>query len=214
MDKKIKIDIVSDVVCPWCTIGYKRLKKAIDELKLENRIEIQWRPFQLNPDMPKEGKDVDKYSADKYGLSADEIVRNRENMTQKGAELGFKFDFFEGMKIVNTQDAHILLEYARENGKQTQLKMSLVEAFFSEWKDISNKEVLKEQLEKVALNTDEGIARLDHNKYRIDIEKQEAHWKNQGIYSVPTMIFNESITLNGALPIGSHKQVLTDLIGE
>jgi predicted DsbA family dithiol-disulfide isomerase len=132
MDKKIKIDIVSDVVCPWCTIGYKRLKKAIDELKLENRIEIQWRPFQLNPDMPKEGKDVDKYSADKYGLSADEIVRNRENMTQKGAELGFKFDFFEGMKIVNTQDAHILLEYARENGKQTQLKMSLVEAFFSE----------------------------------------------------------------------------------
>jgi predicted DsbA family dithiol-disulfide isomerase len=64
------------------------------------------------------------------------------------------------------------------------------------------------------LNTDEGIARLDHNKYRIDIEKQEAHWKNQGIYSVPTMIFNESITLNGALPIGSHKQVLTDLIGE
>jgi predicted DsbA family dithiol-disulfide isomerase len=213
MDKKIKIDIVSDVVCPWCTIGYKRLKKAIYELNLVDKIEIQWQAFELNPDMPKEGKNLNKYFADKYAFSPNEILKNKQNMVQKGSELDFKFDFYEGMKIFNTQDAHILLEYSRKFGKQTQFKMALVEAFFTNRKDISNKEVLIEQLEKVGLDINEGISRLDDIKYRIEIKKEEANWKNKGIYSVPTMIFNESITLNGALPIGSYKQVLSELIG-
>ena len=93
--EKIKIDIVSDVVCPWCAIGFKRLSVAISELKLENQVEISWHPFELNPEMPREGQNADKYLMNKYNLSEEKLKQTRNNMTQLGKETGFKFDYFK-----------------------------------------------------------------------------------------------------------------------
>ena len=214
MSDKIKIDIVSDVVCPWCTIGYKRLAKAISEMGIQNKVEIEWHPFELNPNMPVEGENVQEHIANKYGASLEDQKRSQKNMTEVGAELGFKFDYFEEMRMVNTRDAHILLDYAKENGKQTDLKMRLVESFFSERKDVSTKEILKLALKEVGLNVDEGMARLESDDARSQVQSEEAYWKNLGVNSVPTIVFNQKSAVTGAQPVAVFKELLTELLQE
>lgn len=214
MKNKIKIDIVSDVVCPWCTIGYKRLEKAISELGVQEQVEIEWHPFELNPNMPEEGENVQEHIANKYGASLEDQKKSQKNMTEVGAELGFKFDYFEEMKIVNTRDAHVLLEYAKENGKQTELKMRLVESFFSERKDVSKREVLRQAVQEVGLNVDDAMARLESDDARNKVQSEETYWKGLGINSVPTIVFNMKSAVTGAQPVAVFKEVLAELLEE
>jgi len=212
MKDKIKIDIVSDVVCPWCTIGFKRLEKAISEMGIEDQVEIEWQPFELNPNMPVEGESVLEHIANKYGASLEDQKRSQESMTQFGAALGFKFDYFDEMKVVNTRDAHILLEYAKEFGKQTELKMRFMAAFFSERKDISNRKILLQELESIGLNVAEAQAKLIDKEAHEEIKTKEAYWKNMGISSVPTIVFNREGMITGAQPVAVFKQVLSQLL--
>lgn len=214
MANKLKIDIVSDIVCPWCTIGYKRLEKAIKELGLQDQIEIEWQPFELNPNMPAEGQNVNEHITEKYGSTIEEQNQSKKHMTEVGAELGFKFDYFDDMRMVNTFDAHILLEYAKDFGKQTELKMALTKAFFSDRKDVSKKDILKEALLGVGLKADEALARLDNEEARLEIRDKQNSWKNMGVNSVPTIVFNRKSAVTGAQPVDTFKQVLTELLNE
>lgn len=214
MTEKIKIDIVSDVVCPWCIIGYKRLEKAIAEMGIEDKVELDWQPFELNPQMPSEGQDIIEHITEKYGSTLEQQKASQKQMIDIGAELDFKFDFFEGMRMPNTFDAHILLEYAKENGKQTELNLRLVSAFFSEQKDISDREILLQEIKNIGLNVDEATARLNSDDTRYQIQTAENYWKNAGVTSVPTVVFNRKSAVTGAQPVDVFKQVLTDLIKE
>ncbi|MET6991178.1 DsbA family oxidoreductase [Sediminicola arcticus] len=214
MAGKIKIDIVSDVVCPWCTIGYKRLETAILEMGIADKIELEWQPFELNPQMPSEGENVEEHIANKYGSSPEDIKRSQEHMAEVGAELGFTFDYFDGMKIVNTRNAHILLDFAKESGKQTELKMRLVTAFFSERKDVSNRNVLLEELNHIGLNAEKALARLENDDARYEVQTKEAYWQSVGVSSVPTIIFNNKNALTGAQPVSVYKQVLSELLDQ
>lgn len=212
MDSKLKIDIISDVVCPWCTIGYKRLEKAISEMGIEDKIALEWQPFELNPHMPPEGENVQEHIANKYGSSLDDQKRSQEHMAELGAELGFTFDYFDEMRIVNTRDAHILLDFAKEQGKQTELKMRLVTAFFSERKDVSDRDILLQELNSIGLDTKMAMARLDNDDAHYEVKTKEAYWQSLGVSSVPTMIFNNKSALSGAQPISVYKQLLTELL--
>lgn len=214
MNEKIKIDIISDVVCPWCVIGYKRLEKAISEMGIEDKVEIEWQPFELNPGIPAEGVDKQEYRAQKYGMSAADSAKGEAHLTKLGAELGFKYDYFDGMKVINTGDAHVLLEYAKESGKQTELKMRLFEAFFSERKDVSDRKILFQELKSVGLNGEEGIARLEDEAHHQQVEEKKTHWHSLGVSSVPTIVFNNSSALTGAQPLDYYKQALSELIGQ
>jgi predicted DsbA family dithiol-disulfide isomerase len=212
--EKIKIDIVSDVVCPWCAIGYQRLSQAIKELKIEDKVEIQWHPFQLNPDMPREGQNADKYLMKKLGLNEDSLQKKRNSVTKLGEESGFKFDYFKEMKKLNTFNAHILLDYAKEFNKQTELKVRLQNAYFGERKDISNREVLALELKEVGLNDVEAIARLDDPKAIKRVQDEEKYWKDRGVYAIPTVIFDDNIAKVGANEVDTYKQLLTELINK
>ncbi|TXK72014.1 DsbA family oxidoreductase [Mesonia sp. K4-1] len=214
MADKLKIDIVSDVVCPWCTIGYKCLEKAIAELGVQDQIEIEWQPFELNPNMPVEGQNVKEHITEKYGSTLEQQKESQQHMTEVGEELGFKFDYFDDMRMVNTFNAHILLDYAKDFGKQTELKMRLTTAFFSERKDVSNKDILKQALLDVGLNADEALARLDNEEVRYDIRNKQGYWKNMGVNSVPTIVFNRKSAVTGAQPVDVFKEVLSELITE
>lgn len=212
MTDKIKLDIISDVVCPWCIIGYKRLESVISQMGIEDRVEIEWHPFELNPYMPPEGEEIVGHMSDKYGMTRSVAKRNLRNMAQLGDEAGFKFDFFDGMKMVNTRDVHILLDYAKDFDKQTQLKLRLFEAFFSERKDVSSRQVLAGELEAVGLDVEEGLASLENEAARERIQGQESYWHGMGVSSVPTMVFNQSGVLKGAQGIDTYKMVLTGLM--
>ncbi|SEB98903.1 Predicted dithiol-disulfide isomerase, DsbA family [Maribacter dokdonensis] len=214
MKEKLKIDIVSDVVCPWCAIGYKRLEKAIEELGIEDQVEIEWQPFELNPGMPPEGQDLTEHITEKYGSTIEQQQESRETMTDIGEELGFKFDYFEGMRMANTFDAHVLLEYAKDFDKQTELKLRLMNSFFGERKDVSDKDVLKQALLDVGLNAEEALARLDNEEARYEVRNKQGEWKNLGVNSVPTIVFNMKSAVTGAQPVATFKQILGELISE
>jgi predicted DsbA family dithiol-disulfide isomerase len=214
MNEKIKIDIVSDIVCPWCTIGFKRLEKAIIALDIEDQVAITWQPFELNPNMPVQGQNVTEHISEKYGATLEQQKASKKNMTEVGAELDFKFDYFDEMRMVNTFDAHILLEYAGTFDKQTELKMRFTTAFFSERKDVSKRDILKQALLDVGLNAEEGIAKLENETARNKIRTKQEYWKSLGVNSVPTIVFNRKSAVTGAQPIATFKEVLNELIGE
>jgi len=162
--------------------------------------------------MPAKGEEAQAYRARKYGATPEDTIRSQANLISLGAQLGFKFDFFEKMKLVNTQNAHILLDYAKAFDLQTQLNIRLAEAFFGEQKDISDREILKLELKKVGLNANEALVKLDDDDARQSIHRQEMHWLNKGISGVPTMVFNNSSALNGARSVDTYKQVLAELL--
>ncbi|MFC4097858.1 DsbA family oxidoreductase [Euzebyella saccharophila] len=212
MKDKLKIDIVSDVVCPWCTIGYKRLNKAIEEMGLSNEVEIEWHPFELNPNMPSEGQNTQEHLAEKYGVTPEQQKESQAHMAEAGEELGFIFNYFDDMHIVNTLDAHVLLEYAKEFGKQTELKMRLTTAYFSERKDVSKRDVLKEALQEVGLDAEKGIQLLDEDEKRYEVKSKIAYWQNLGVNSVPTIVFDKKSAVTGAQPVHIFKKVLTEMM--
>ncbi|WP_299835905.1 DsbA family oxidoreductase [uncultured Tenacibaculum sp.] len=210
MKDKLKIDIVSDVVCPWCTVGYKHLQKAIEDLNIEDQIEIEWQPFELNPHMPEEGQDLTEHITQKYGSTPEQQKVSRQRLVDAGNNVGFTFDYFDGMRIVNTFNAHVLLEYAKQFGKQTELKMRLTTAFFSERKDVSKEDVLKQALLDVGLNAEEALAKLNDDDTRFEVQRNKQYWQNLGVRSVPTVVFNRKEAVTGAQPIEVFKSILKE----
>lgn len=213
MEEKIKLDLVSDVVCPWCIIGYKRLEKAIFELGYEEKLTIEWHPFELNPHVPTKGENLITHLSTKYGMSPDESRRTLNHITDLGAELDFNFDFFEEMKTLSTKDLHLLLDYAKEFGKQTELYLRFFKAYFSERKDVSDRGVLAMELQNVGLNVDEAMARLDDNKAQKQIQAQKEYWRNLGVTAVPTLFFKLSHPIVGAQSVSDYKQLLSQWVG-
>ena len=212
MTNRIKVDIVSDIVCPWCIIGYKRLEQAAVELGIQSQVDVEWHPFELNPDMPAEGEDLPTYFARKYGMTPEDGIRSRANIAALGAELGFTFDFFDGMKKCNTRDAHVLLDFAKQHGKQTELKLRLFHAYFSERKDISDRVVLARELAAVGLCADAGMAHLEDDMAYERVRTQSSHWRSKGVSSVPTIIVNNDIAVTGAQAVEDYKTILKEQI--
>jgi len=116
------------------------------------------------------------------------------------------------MKIVNTRDAHILLEYAHELGKQTDLKLRLFSAVFTEKKDISNREVLLKEAAQVGLEREQAKLRLESKQHREALINQEVQWQQAGVSAVPTVVFNRTSAMSGAQPVAAYKEVLTELL--
>ncbi len=210
--EKINIDIISDVVCPWCAVGYKRLNTAIEELNMENDVNIVFHPFELNPNMPEEGINADSYLSRKYRLTPEELKNTRERVTKLGEDAGFKFSYFEDMKKTNTFNAHILLDYAKEFDKQIELKIRLQNAYFNEHKNIGNREVLRQELINVGLDPVEGMKRLDDILIREKIYNEEEYWKSKGVSAIPTIVFDNLTSRQGARSVEYYKEILTSLV--
>lgn len=211
MAEKIKIDFISDVVCPWCIVGYNHLKAAIDELGLQDRIEIEWQPFELNPDMQPEGEELRAHLARRYGSSKEDTDRARAKIIKAGADYEFTFNYYEGMRTFNTLDAHKLLEYARTVGKQNELKLRLLSAHWSEKKKLSDRAVLMEEAVSVGLSKAEVEEQLSNPLLSKQIKEKESQWQKMGISSIPTMIFNHSSAMSGAQAPSTYKSILSEL---
>ncbi len=206
----LTIDIVSDVVCPWCIIGYKRLEKALDLLKGDIEANITWHPFQLNPHIPEEGENLRAHLAAKYGTSLEGSIKARANITKLGAELGFTFDYFDEMKTYNTFKAHHLLHYAQKQGKQTEMQLRLFSAFFGEHEDIGQTSVLAVQAAKIGLDENEVLALLEDQRYESAMRENQQFWLNQGVHAVPTFVFNKQSAISGAYDVETLTQVINE----
>ncbi|MBZ2168687.1 DsbA family oxidoreductase [Marinobacter sp. F4216] len=195
---KVNIDIVSDIACPWCAIGYKRLEKAMTELQDELEFDVQWRAFELNPDSSGDGEPILPALARKYGRSEEEMKANQAQMTAIAAELGLNFDKLQERHTRNTFDAHRLLKWAAEQGDQTALKLAFFESYFGRAENISNTDVLLACVEQVGLDAEEAKAVLSSNRYADAVREEELRYQQAGVSAVPAYIINQKYLISGA----------------
>lgn len=191
--------------------GYNYLNAAIKALGLQDKVEITWQPFELNPDMPPEGENLREHLGRKYGSSPADSQQARTHITQAGAKYGFEFNFFDDMTIVNTFDAHVLLDLAESLGKQTALKLRLFSAYFTEKKDVSKTDILLKEAQTVGINIDDAKAALIDSERREHVKAKALQWQQMGVRSVPTVVFNRSSALSGAQSQDVFMQVLSEL---
>jgi predicted DsbA family dithiol-disulfide isomerase len=209
---KISVDIISDVMCPWCLVGYKRFEQALKQLGVEDKFKITWHPFELNPNIAIEGEELLEHLSNKYSMSTEQAKEALNKMKDAFDDAGSSYVYEEGKRILKTVDAHILLDYAQDSGKQTELKLALFEAYFTENRDISKREVLEDIVKSVGLDSTKAMARLDESNSIEDIKEKENYWLQRGIKSVPTIVFNQSSMMNGAYPVESYKGMIKKLL--
>ena len=205
----LRIDIVSDVVCPWCVVGYKQLDEALKQTQTD--YEIHWHPFELNPNMPAEGQNMREHIIEKYGSSAQESDASRVRITEAGAEVGFDFNFTDDMRMHNTFNLHQLLHWAQPQGRMHDLKQALFTAHFTEGRNISNNEVLADIAAEIGLDRTEASAVLEDQRFAQDVHELEQHWQRQGVQSVPAIIFNERHLVSGAQGVENFTSILKQL---
>lgn len=204
----LRVDIVSDVVCPWCIVGYKQLQKALDSLPGRFVVELAWHPFELNPQMPDEGQDLREHLTQKYGSTAEQSRVARDRLTALGDSLGFSFDYFDEMRMVNTFRAHQLLHWAREQGGQTRLKLALFEAFFSLRENVNDEQVLATVAGRAGLSSAQAMAVLADNRYGPAVRAEQQTWLEREVHAVPTFFFNERYSVPGAQEAATFVRVL------
>jgi predicted DsbA family dithiol-disulfide isomerase len=207
--KPLRIDIVSDVVCPWCAIGYSQLAEALKQTNTPH--EIHWHPFELNPNTPHEGRNYREHIMEKYGTTAEDIKENRARMTAAGAEAGFNFQFTDEFRTYNTFNTHQLLYWADQQGRMHDLKQALFVAHFVDNKNVADSTVLANVAADIGLDRSEALAVLEEQRFATAVEKEKQHWQQQGIQSVPSMVFNERHLISGAQGIENYKSILQQL---
>ena len=173
MKNKIRIDIVSDISCPWCVIGYQSLQSALKEVGMAQQTSLNWLPFELNPDMPKQGQNINEHIQQKYGSTAEQSAANRENIKQRGLDVGYEFNFSDDGRIYNTFDAHRLLHWAKEFDLQTELKLDFFNLYFQQSKDPSSHVTLIECAESVGLDPKLAKDVLDSDRFTQEVRKQQ-----------------------------------------
>lgn len=207
--RKLRIDIVSDVVCPWCVIGYRQLATALEQTGTEH--EIHWHPFELNPDTPSEGRNWREHIAKKYGSSREESDASRARITEAGGEVGFEFNFTEETQTYNTLDMHQLLHWADQQGRMHDLKQALFAAHFTHARDLSNKEVLADIAAEIGLDRSEAAVVLEDQRFAEVVRHAQQHRRQQGIQSVPSVIFDQKHLVSGAQGVENFKSILQQL---
>jgi predicted DsbA family dithiol-disulfide isomerase len=207
--KKLHIDIVSDVVCPWCIIGYRQLEKALQVSGTD--YEIHWHPFELNPDMPPEGQNLGEHIAEKYGATKQQSQENRLRMTQAGNDVEFAFNFTDDMRMHNTFNVHQLLHWANQQGRMHDLKQALFVAHFTHSRNLSDNTVLADVAAEIGLDRSEALTILADQRFASDVRIAEKTWVSKGISGVPAVIFDHRHLITGAQGVENYTRILEQL---
>lgn len=202
----IQIDIVSDVMCPWCIVGFRQLEQALGVTGLGAR--ILWHPFELNPDMPAEGQNLAEHISEKYGTTAEQSAQNRARLKELGASLGIDFAFTPDSRMVNSFAAHQMLDFALAQGKQHPLKLALFEAHFTAQRDVSDPEVLLDVVQSVGIDRTEAAQALNSGTLAESVREKQAFWTSHGISGVPSVIVDRKYLVTGAQGVENYAKLL------
>lgn len=204
---RLSVDIVSDVMCPWCIIGWLKFRKVMEHFEGRIAFRVQWHPFELNPDMPREGEDAASHVMRKYGISAEQSRANSGRMAGIADELGFAFNRGPDFRMRNSFDAHRLLTWAGaiENpeqtaatGVQTALKLALFTAHFTDGRDVSDPAVLADVAASVGLDRARAAAILAGDEFGEMVRTEERYWADQNVTGVPAFVLGGRMLVPGA----------------
>ncbi|MFT4567675.1 MAG: putative DsbA family dithiol-disulfide isomerase [Saprospiraceae bacterium] len=196
--EKIKIDIVSDVACPWCYVGKRRLESAIAEWN-GVPVEIEWHPFQLDPTIPAEGMSRKNYLINKFG-SIERIQPMIDNLEAVGKELGIAFDFGKDSTSINTLPLHQLLHVAGEEGFKDALKERFLKAYFEENLRLNDIEVLASIMSAYGWSREKVEQTIADQDIADKVQSQIAYYQQRGVSGVPFFVINDTYGISGAQP--------------
>lgn len=207
--RTVKLDIISDPICPWCYIGKARLDAALARHP-DHPFVIEWHPFQLNPDMPEGGMDRRAYLEAKFG-GQEGAVRAYAPIVEHAEAAGLKIDFEAMKRTPNTLDAHRLIHWAGIEGKQTAAVDALFEAYFAQGRDIGDAETLADIADGIGMDAAVILKLLASDADREDIRARDAHSRQMGVTSVPTFIVAQKHAVPGAQPVELWEQVIGEI---
>ncbi|MEM0976393.1 MAG: DsbA family oxidoreductase [Pseudomonadota bacterium] len=205
----IRVDIVSDVVCPWCIIGYRQLAKAASETGIE--IDAHWHPFELNPHMGEDGQNLQVHLAEKYGTTPEASAKARARLTEMGTALGFAFRYADDMRMVNTFRAHQLIDWAEDFGRSHDAKMALFEAFFTRRENLNDIDQLGNVAATLGLEREAAMACLRDGVRAHAVRQKQQFWTSRGIQGVPAMVFMGRHLVTGAQGEDTYARILEHL---
>ena len=209
--KTLRIDIVSDVVCPWCAIGLVSLEQALQRTQGAVAAELHFQPFELNPQLPAEGEGIGEHLQRKYGMDPAQLADNQERIRARGAALGFVFDFNARSRIWNTFDAHRLLHWAGIEGGQRALKHALLQAYFSEGRNVSDHATLVDIAGGAGFEAERAQAILASNEYAAEVREAERFFTRNGINGVPAVIIERKHLVSGGQPVEVFERALREI---
>ena len=204
MAERFTIDVISDVICPWCFLGKRRLDVAL--AAMDKDVFIRWRPYLLDPTIPPQGLDRQQYMLDKFG--AERLQTIHDPLIEAGQEIGVPSNFDLITRTPNTLDAHRLIRWAHTVERQTELVERLFMAYWSEGKDVGNRDVLAQCAGEAGINAEQIRELLDTEQDVAETHAEIEHATNIGVTGVPTFILAQSYALVGA----QSPEVLADAI--
>jgi predicted DsbA family dithiol-disulfide isomerase len=205
----ITIDVISDVACPWCYVGKKRLEAALKEWK-GAPVKVNWHPFQLDPSMRAEGMNRETYLTSKFG-SIDRVQEMVDNLSNVGKSVGIDFDFGDNWLAVNTLEMHQLLHVAREEGFGTELKERFLAAYFEETTHLNKREELYSILKDFDWKSSKVDAIIADQSIAAKVQAEISHYQNRGVSGVPFFVFNDEFGVSGAQPSEVFLEALQSL---
>ncbi|WP_323779746.1 DsbA family oxidoreductase [Thalassovita sp.] len=211
MADPIRVDIVSDVMCPWCFVGYHQLRLAQQQTGID--ADIHWHPFELNPDMASEGENIRDHMKRKYGATEQQSVEARERLKAIGEELGARIVFSEDKRIYNTFALHRMIHWAEQAQLGSALKLALLEAYFSDNKTMNDADAMANVAAGVGLDRDRALEILQGNDYAADVRAKQQFWTSRGVTGVPAMVFDKKHLVVGAQGAANYASILQQLSG-
>lgn len=211
MTPSVSIDFVSDVVCPWCALGATALEQAIENVAGEVSVELIYKPFELNPDMPAEGEKAVEHLMRKYGRTAEDVAAGKAMQIDRGADIGFTFDLEKRTHFYNTFDAHRLMVWALQEGRQVALKKILLRAYFTDGQNPSDRETLVRLATEAGLDAAAAQEVLASGAFANEVRELEGFYRQHGINSVPAMVLNGRHLVSGSQSVEYYEQMLRQM---
>lgn len=212
MSAPVRVDIVSDVMCPWCIIGFQQLQAACNATGIG--CVVHWHPFELNPDMPTEGQDLREHLAQKYGTTPAQSVENRNRLVELGDSLGFTFTFGDNNRMYNTFLAHQMIRFAADQGLAHTAKMALFTAHFTENRPVGDIDTLVEIGAEIGLDREALATALRDGTLADAVREEQTFWIEQGISGVPAMVFDGKFLFTGAQGVENYATILQQVLAK
>lgn len=206
---KMKIEVWSDIMCPYCYIGKLNYEKALEQFQYKDQVELEWKAFQLNPDLPSKGEGIPimDYLHNTAGISEENTKKMNEQIAALAKECGVTSNL-ENSIAANTLDAHRLVKLAATKGLDSKTMLLLSKAYFEEAKDYSDHKVLKEIGLSSGLKEKEIDELLNNDDYAYEVKQDIQEAGNLGFDTVPTFLFNRKHALVGSQPVGAFIKTL------
>lgn len=210
----MKVEIWSDVMCPFCYIGKRNIETALAQFPEANNIEIQWKSFQLDPNLPAVATDShEEYLAKRKGFPVDQVKGMMEQVTNTARQAGLDFNLEQSV-IVNSFNAHRLIQFAKAKNLGNEAEEKLFKAYFTDGKDIANLETLTEIGKEIGLESNEISEAFTNDQYAENVHQDIDEAQAIGVTGVPFFVFDRKYAVSGAQPSHTFLQALEQSYGE